>query len=425
MSKSLSERVGRTFDSFAVYNYRVFSCGQIISLCGTWMQTTAQGWLVLKLTNSAVALGTVVGLQYLPVAVFTLFGGVLADRLPKRRVLLGTQSLAAMQATLLAILVLTNTVQLWQIYALALLLGIIQAFDSPTRQAFVSELVGSSRLQNAVALNSTIFNTARIVGPALAGVFISLVGIGQAFLFNAFSFIPVIAALLLLRIGELHPSARPARGNVFRQVSEGVRYAVRTPSILVILLSLAVIGLLGYNYPLILPLLARFVLNSWATGLELLISAVGIGALMGAVVMASSRRASQRRVLTAAFIFSILLVAVGLSPTVPLTLVLLVGMGGVGIVYTSSSNSRLQSETPAPLRGRVVSLYLLLGVGTTPLSGFLVGVLSAWLGVQPTIVLLGLGCLVGVIAVLAYVWRSLSTTAILPRPIAAQSSVKE
>jgi hypothetical protein len=301
---SISERVGRTFDSFAVYNYRMFSASQLISLSGTWMQTTAQGWLVLKLTNSAVALGTVVGLQYLPVAIFTLFGGVLADRLPKRAVLVGTQSLAAMQALLLAILVLTNLVQLWQIYVLALLLGVIQAF-----------------------------------------------------LFNALSFIPVIAALLLLRRGELFPSARAPRDSVFRQVSEGVRYALRTPSILITLLALTVIGLLGYNYPIILPLLAKYVLHSGATGLGLLTSVVGIGALAGAVAMASSRRATQRRVLSAACIFFVLLMAVGVSASLPLTLVLLVGLGGVGIVYTSSSNIRLQTEAPAPLRGRVMYAY--------------------------------------------------------------------
>jgi MFS family permease len=420
---SISERVGRTFDSFAVYNYRMFSASQLISLSGTWMQTTAQGWLVLKLTNSAVALGTVVGLQYLPVAIFTLLGGVLADRLPKRVVLVGTQSLAAMQALLLAILVLTNLVQLWQIYVLALLLGIIQAFDSPTRQAFVSELVGSDRLQNAVALNSTLFNTARIVGPALAGLVISLISIGQAFLFNALSFIPVIAALLLLRRGELFPSARAPRDSVFRQVSEGVRYALHTPSILITLLTLTVIGLLGYNYPIILPLLAKYVLHAGATGLDLLTSAVGIGALAGAVAMASSRRATQRRVLSAACIFSILLMAVGVSASLPLSLVLLVGLGGVGIVYTSSSNTRIQAEAPAPLRGRVMSLYLLLGVGTTPISGFLVGACSARFGVQPTIVLLGIGCLVGVIAVLAYVWKSVSAR--VPRPVAALPAMEE
>lgn len=416
---NISRRLGRTFDSFAVFNYRVFSFGQIISLCGTWMQTTAQGWLVLKLTNSAVALGTVVGLQYLPIALFTLFGGVLADRLPKRTVLLGTQSLAALQAALLATLVLSNRVQLWQVYALALLLGLIQAFDSPTRQAFVSELVGRDRLQNAVALNSTIFNTARIVGPALAGIVISVIGIGQAFLFNTLSFLPVIAALLLLRTGELHVSARPARENVFRQVGQGIRYAVRTPSLFIILLALAIIGTLGYNYPIFLPLLARFVLHAGAAGLGLLTSAVGLGALAGAVVMASARSATQRRVLVAGFLFSVLLISVGLSHFLPLTLLLLASMGGAGIVYTSSTNTRLQTQTPGPLRGRVMSLFLLLGAGTTPVGGLIVGVFSAWFGVQPTIVLMGLGCLVGVIAVVAYACRMAATRpAAIPNPTA-------
>jgi MFS family permease len=422
-SMSISERVGRTFNSLAVYNYRLFSASQLISLSGTWMQTTAQGWLVLKISNSAVALGTVVALQYFPIALLTLFGGALADRLPKRTVLVGTQSLAATQALLLALLVLTNMVHLWQLYVLALLLGTINAFDSPTRQAFVSELVGPDRLQNAIALNSSLFNTARIVGPALAGIVISVVGIGPAFLFNALSFIPVIAALLLLHREELHTSAHAVRNNIFRQVGEGIRYAVRTPNILIVLLALAFIGTLGYNYPIVLPLLAKFVLQAGATGLGALTSAVGVGALMGAIVMASARRASEQRVLVAGLLFSILLMAVGLSDDLPATLLLLAAMGGAGIVYTSSSNTRLQSLTPGPLRGRVMSLYLLLGVGTTPIGGFLVGVLSARFGVQLTIALMGAGCLLGIIAVIAYARRTGSSPTL--GRVEAQLSVDE
>ncbi|MBA3824056.1 MAG: MFS transporter [Ktedonobacterales bacterium] len=420
---SIPQRMGRTFDSLSIYNYRLFWFSQLISVSGTWMQTTAQAWLVLKLTNSSVALGTVVLLQFLPVTVFTLFGGVLADRLPKRAVLLGTQSVAAVQALLLAILVITNTVQLWQIYGLALLLGIVNAFDTPTRQSFVSELVGPARLPNAVALNSTLFNAARIVGPALGGIIISVVDIGQAFLFNAISFVPVLAALLLMRAAEFHASARPARGNIFRQVGEGIRYAVRTPSVLIILLTMAVVGTFGYNYNTILPLLAKYVLHAGATGLGLLTSAVGIGSLVAALVVAATHQATQRVLLAAAFIFSLLLMAIGFSPSLPLTLVLLVLMGIAGIVYTASSNSNLQMNTPGPLRGRVMSLYILLFMGTTPIGGFLVGVLSARIGVQPTIVLMGAICLVGVVAACGYAWLSGRVRA--RNTIVAQPSLNE
>lgn len=265
--------------------------------------------------------------------------------------------------------------------------------------------------------------TTRIVGPALGGVVISLIGIGQAFLCNALSFIPVITALLLLRTGEFYASARSARGNIFRQVGEGIRYAVHTPSILIILLTVTIIGTFGYSYPVILPLLAKYVLHAGATGLGMLTSAVGIGSLVGAVVMAATRGASQRSLLGTTLVFSVVLLAVGVSSSLPLTLVLLVMLGSVGIVHTSSSNSSLQLHAPGPLRGRVVSLFLLLGVGTTPIGSFLVGVLSARFGVQPTIVLLGVVCLVGSIAVCAYAWWS--TTTLHQRSAAPQTPVGE
>jgi MFS family permease len=407
---NLSSRLSHTFDSLSIYNYRLFWFGQLISLSGTWMQTTAQAWLVLKLTNSPVALGTVTFLQFVPITILTLFGGVLADRLPKRTVLLFTQSVAMLQAFLLAILVMTNSVQLWQVYLLALLLGIVNAFDNPTRQAFVSELVGKNYLQNAIALNSSLFNTARVIGPALGGVVISIVGIGQAFLFNAISFLPVIVGLLLMRSGEFYDTERSRRGNIFRQVAEGIQYAVRTPKVFLILLTMAIVGTFGYNYGTILPLLARYVLNAGAVGLGILTSAVGIGSLAAALGVASARRISEVTLLSAGFIFSVLLILVGISSWLPLTLILLIFMGAVGIVYTASSNTGLQLNTPGELRGRVMSLYFLLFAGTTPIGGFLIGVLAARLGVQPAITLMGAICTIGVVAASGYAWQNRSRT---------------
>lgn len=403
---SLRTGVNRTFESLTIYNYRIFWLGQLVSMSGTWMQTTAQAWLVLKLTNSPVALGTVTMLQFLPITLLTLFGGVLADRFPKRAVLVGTQSLAALQAVVLTVLVLTNTVQLWHIYLLALLLGIVNAFDNPTRQAFVSELVGKDNLPNAIALNSSLFNSARIVGPALGGIVISVFGIGQAFLFNAISFLPVIVGLLLLRLREFYPAQRSKRGNVFRQVGEGIHYATHTPNIFVIMITMAVVGTFGYNYSTILPLLAKYVLNAGAVGLGVLTSAVGVGSLVAALGVASARRTSQKVLLGAALIFSVILLLVGFSSSLPLTLVLLALMGAVGIIFTATANTRLQMSAPGELRGRVLSLYFLLFAGTTPIGGFLVGVLAARYGVQTTVALMGILCIVGVAGAIIYAWRS-------------------
>jgi len=425
-------RLGRTFESLTIFNYRVFWLGQLVSVSGTWMQTTAQAWLVLKMTNSPLALGTVTMLQFLPVTLLTLFGGVLADRLPKRKVVFCTQMVAALQALLLAVLVLTNTVQLWQIYALALLLGVVNAFDNPTRQAFVVELVGREHLQNAIALNSSLFNSARVIGPAIGGIVITAVGIGQAFLFNGLSFIPLIVGLLFLRPGQFYAVPQPQRGNIFRQLGAGVRYAAGTPEVLLILMTMAVMGTFGYNFSTILPLIAKYVLHAGAFGLGILTSALGVGSLIAALGVASARRTShavllvpqdgsfsarsawccmcqgpasrlrflrnvfRRMVLGAAALFSVVLLLVGLSPWLPLTLALLVLLGAASIVFSASANTRLQLTAPPELRGRVMSLYFLLFAGTTPIGGFLVGVLATRMGVGATTVLFGAICLLGV-----------------------------
>lgn len=389
-------RLNRTFSSLAIYNYRMFWLGQLVSLSGTWMQTTAQAWLVLKLTNSPVALGTVTVLQFLPVTLLTLFGGVFADRLPKRTVIICTQSIAMMQALLLAFLVLTNLIQVWQIYLVALVLGIVNAFDNPTRQAFVVEMVGPEHLQNAIALNSSLFNAARIIGPALGGVVISTVGIGQAFLLNGLSFIPVLAGLVLMRPDEFFIGARAARERVFKQLGDGLRYAANTPDVLLTLIAVGVLGTFGYNFTTILPLITKYVLHGGADVLGLLTSAMGVGSLASALAVAGARRASLKRLLGAAAIFSVLLILVGLSRWLPLTIVLLLMMGVLSIVFSAGANTQLQLSTPAHLRGRVMSLYFLLFAGSTPLGAASVGLLAERWNVQAAIVLMGLICVAGV-----------------------------
>lgn len=403
---SILRKFSHTFESLTIYNYRLFWFGQLISLSGTWMQTTAQAWLVLKLTNSPVALGTVIFLQFLPITILTVFGGVFADRLPKRAMLLGTQSISTIQALLLAALVITNRVQLWEIYVLALLLGVVNAFDTPTRQAFVSELVGKDHLPNAIALNSTLFNTARIVGPAVGGIVISTIGIGQAFLLNGISFLPAISGLMLMRSQKFYTVPQPQHGNIFRQVAEGIRYSIKTPNVFLIMLVMAVVGTFGYNYSTILPLIAKYVLNIGAVGLGMLTSAVGIGSLIAALIVASSRHTSERVILSSALLFSLMLLLTGLSSWLPMTLILLGLMGATGIIFTANANTGLQMSTPGELRGRVMSLYFLLFAGTTPIGGFLVGFLSERLGVQPTVTLMGVLCVTGVIMAILYAWRT-------------------
>ncbi|MGH2389531.1 MAG: MFS transporter [Chloroflexota bacterium] len=389
-------RLNRTFSSLAIRNYRLFWLGQLVSLSGTWMQTTAQAWLVLKLTNSPVALGTVTVLQFLPVTLLTLFGGVLADRLPKRTVIICTQSISAVQALLLAFLVLTSLIQVWQIYIVALVLGMVSALDNPTRQAFVVEMVGPEQLQNAIALNSSLFNAARIIGPALGGVVISTVGIGQAFLLNGLSFIPVLAGLILMRPEEFFIGARAARERVFKQLGDGLRYAANTPDVLLTLIAVGVLGTFGYNFTTILPLITKYVLHGGADVLGLLTSAMGVGSLASALAVAGARRASLRRLLGAAAIFSVLLILVGLSRLLPLTIVLLLMMGVMSIIFSAGANTRLQLSTPAHLRGRVMSLYFLLFAGTTPLGAAAVGLLAERWNVQAAVVLMGVICVVGV-----------------------------
>ncbi|HEY8489676.1 MAG TPA: MFS transporter [Dehalococcoidia bacterium] len=392
----------RTFAALRVRNFRLFWCGQLLSLSGTWMQTVGQAWLVLDLTGSPLALGTVTMLQFLPILLFALIAGVFADRVPKRRFLLLTQSAAMLQALSLALLVATGTVQLWHVYVLAFLLGLTNAFDNPTRQAFVPEMVGRELVPNAVALNSSLFNSARIVGPAVGGVTIATVGIAGTFFLNAASFLPVLAALLLMRPAELYP-APPARdARVLAQLREGLGYAFRTPAVLLIVLLMGVLGTFGYNFNVALALLARYTLHAESVGFGFMTSAMGLGSLASAVALAYSGRATERRLLAGAAAFSVLLVLVGLSRWYPLTLLLLVCLGYASITFTATANSRLQMAAPDHLRGRVMSLYFLLFAGSTPIGSELLGFTAHALGVSAAIVIFGSVCAAGVGLALLY-----------------------
>jgi MFS family permease len=378
----------RTFLALRHRNFRLFWFGQLISLIGTWMQSIGQAWLVLQLTHSAWLLGVVGALQFLPVMLLSLFGGVLADRLPKRRVLLFTQSFAMLQAAVLWILVASGHIQIWEVLVLASLLGLTNSLDMPTRQAFVVEMVGREDLPNAIALNSSVFNMARVVGPGLGGLIIAFLGIAPLFLLNAVSFIPVIIGLAMIRMSDLHAQAKHTQTSVetskqstFQSLREGLTYVVHTPSVLLIIAVIGVISLFGINFNVILPLFATDVLNSGAIGFGFLSAAFGLGSLFSALWLAwGNRKPSVHYLLLAALAFCILEILFALSHLFVLSLILIAFVGFALIAFSANSNTALQTVTPDHLRGRVMSVYMVVFAGSVPLGNLFTGGLAHFYG---------------------------------------------
>ncbi|HEU5423952.1 MAG TPA: MFS transporter [Nitrolancea sp.] len=395
----------QTFRALRNRNYRLFWSGQVISSVGTWMQRIALAWLVLKLTNSPLDLGLVTTFQTLPVLLFALFGGVIADRVAKRRLLLITQSVMLLQASVLALMTAAGMDNLYAIYVLAAILGTASALDNPARQAFVKELVGPDDVANAVALNSIVFNTARLIGPALGGVTIAAVGVTGCFTLNALSFLAVLGGLIMMRPADFYELARPPRGKVLRQIAEGVQYAVRTPDIAVVLLLMLVIGTFGYNFTVILPLIATYVLHAGPVGFGTLTSSMAIGSLVAALGIAYTGRVSQRTLLAGASGFSGLLLLLAVSDRWPTTIAILIALGLFSIIFTATANSRLQLVTPPELRGRVMSLYTLLFMGSTPIGSLVIGAMADHQGVRLAVGELAILCWLGVLAGLLYLRR--------------------
>ena len=375
--------VARTFRSLHTRNYRLFFIGQIVSMSGTWMQSVAQGWLVYRLTGSAFALGITAALQFGPVLFVGAWGGLLADRVDKRRLLMTTQSLATMLALVLGVLTATGVVQVWMVYLLAVFTGCVNAIDNPSRQSFVFEMVGREDLANAVGLNSVIINSSRIVGPALAGLLIATVGLSPCFFANAASFLFVIGALVVMRPEELHRGqpVRRAKG----QLREGLRYAWTTPELRVPLLLMAAVGTFGYNFSVILPVMAREAFGRGGGTYGALASTMGAGALIGALVVAGRARPTRRLLVGSTLAFGACAVLVGLAPTLPLALAALVPMGGFAIVFVSTTNALLQLNSAAELRGRVMALWSVVFLGSTPIGGPLTGALASWFGPRVTL----------------------------------------
>lgn len=403
----LGARLARGFRALEVRNYRLYWCGQLISQTGSWMQTTAQAWLVFQITRSPLALGLVATLQFLPIMLLSLAGGVISDRLPKHRLVLATQVAGLVQSLIFGTLVLAGAVQLWHIYVLAALLGVINAIDNPARQTFAAELAGREHLANAVALNSMLFNGARIVGPALAGLLIARVGIAPALYLNTLSFVGMIAALLLMDPATFLRPAQPTGGRARGGLAEGLAYVWRTPTVLQIMIVVAAIGGFGYNFSVVLPLLAGFVLHTDASGFGGLSAFLGVGALLGAISTAYARQITLRRLIGGSACFSVLLGALALSTSLPLSAALLVALGFAGILFSTSANTLLQLRAPDALRGRVMGLYMLLFAGSTPIGSFLIGALSSLVGVPATLLACAGLCLLGVGGALLYRWRTL------------------
>ena len=394
--------LSRGFHSLKVRNFRLFIIGQIMSLTGSWMQTTAQAWLVLQLSNSPLALGFVTTLQFLPVTLLSLYGGVLADRIPKRRALIVTQALLLVQAVIFGILVGSGTIQLWQIYVLAVGQGIVTAIDTPVRQAFVAEMVGREELVNAVALNSMTFNGARIVGPALAGLVIAQFGIAPALYLNALSFIAVLIALFMMNEKALFFVANAPKGSAWNNLKEGLSYTWNTPEVLIMIILLAAIGTFGYNFTVTLPLIADFVVHTDAQGFGALSSFLGIGSLIAAIYTAYVRELKLRRVLLGAASFCFLLALTAIIPVFAVSALILTALGAAAIIFSTSTNSMLQLNTPDHLRGRVMSLNVLLIMGSTPIGAFLIGLLSQSLGVPAAILTCAFLCALGVVVAVVY-----------------------
>lgn len=394
----------RQFSSLRTYNYRLYFFGQMVSLVGTWMQRTGQAWLVIRITDSPRALGTTVTLQFLPIMLFTLFGGVVADKVDKLKLLKVTQSLALVQAAILGVLVSTGTVELWHVYVLALFLGCVNAMDGPVRQSFVVELVGREQLVNAVALNSTTFNVARILGPAAAGVTIGALGIAAAFWINAASFIGVLLAYHLMRTSQLYRGdRRPLKGGVASQVSEGIRYAAKTPSIAFILILVGFIGTFAFNTIAVIPLVAEFILHSDAAGFGFLTSCMGAGSLVSALVLAATGRSTRRVLWASAIAFVGIFGAIAMSESYALTAGLIVLWGMAGVAFSTNANTTLQLLAPEEMRGRVISMYQLLFAGSTPVGSYLTGVLSERIGVRDAILIEAAICVAGIL-VAAFYW---------------------
>ncbi|MFD9570798.1 MFS transporter [Streptomyces sp. NPDC059982] len=370
-SAAPADRKNSMFSSLRIRNYRLFATGQAVSNTGTWMQRIAQDWLVLSLTGSASAVGITIALQFLPMLLFGLYGGVLADRLPKRPLLIATQGAMGLTGVALAVLTLAGHVHVWHVYLAAFVLGLVTVVDNPARQTFVPEMVGPSQLANAVSLNSANFQSARLVGPAIAGVLITAVGSGWAFLLNGLSFAAPIAALLMMRTAELHPVAPQPRAK--GQLREGLRYVAGRPELIWPIVLVGFIGTFGFNFPIWLSAYVSEVFHGDAGTYGLFNTLIAAGSLAGALLAARRGRARLRLLVAAAALFGSLLLVTAYAPGFWLFAALLVPVGMFGLTVNVVANSSVQLATDPEMRGRVMALFMMVFTGGTPVGAPLVG----------------------------------------------------
>ncbi|WP_345355938.1 MFS transporter [Actinoallomurus liliacearum] len=387
------------FRSLRNRNYRLFAGGQVVSNTGTWMQRVAQDWLVLDLTHgSGAALGITTGLQFLPLLLFGLYGGVLADRYRKRRVLMVTQAVMGALALVLGLLALTGTAQVWHVYALAFGLGMATVVDNPTRQTFAVEMVGPADLSNAIALNSAIFNMARILGPAVAGVLIAAIGTAPVFLVNAGSFGAVLLGLYLMREDELHLKAPVPRAK--GQLREGLQYVRQRRDLVMVLTLVLFVAAFGMNFQMTTALMSRQVFHSGASSFGFASTMLAVGALSGSLLAARRRNLRMRLLFGAATLFAVLEIASGLMPNYVSFLVLLVPTGMALLTFNTAANAVMQLSVPAEMRGRVMGLYMLVFAGSSPIGSPLIGWLAEIFGPRSSLIIGGVVSLAAVIGVI-------------------------
>ena len=389
--------------AFRVPEFAWYWGSQLLSGMGTWSQAIAQAWLVMELSGSqsraAVWLGTITMLQFLPLLIFAPFGGVVADRVSRRRLLVVTQSAASLQALLLAMLVYFGAARLWQVGILAFALGTTNAFNNPAQQAFIPELVGRPLVADAVALNSVQFNSARMIGGAIGGIAVAAWGISGALLMNAASFVPAIVVLALIRPAYTVKRS-PAKGEaVLAQLRTGFSYAITTVAVRRVVLLFGVASLIGLNWQVVLPLVARYIVHRQVTGFGTLMAAFGVGALIAAILQARDRRVSEQRLVIGGVALGVSLMLLGWSHWYLLSLVLVAGGGAASIVVSVTANTRLQLLVPDNLRGRVMGIYVLLMGGTTPIGSYVLGQVSGGFGPAVGILAFGVATVVAVAAI--------------------------
>lgn len=380
--KSVKYKMDDAFPALTHSNFRYFWTGQCISLIGSWMQNTTQGWLVLKITqeNSSFLLGLVNAVQFTPIMIFSLFAGVIIDKLPKKKILLFTQTSLMIIAVIQSLLIWTNSIKYWHLIILSLCIGIINSIDLPTRQSFVIEMVGKKDLMNAIALNSSIFNAARVLGPSIAGVVIAYFGMEFCFFVNAISFIPVIYGITKIKIENKNTILQ--KKNVFFEIKEGLTYISKSFTLISTLTLITVLGIFAFNYNILIPVFAVNVLGLSSKEYGLLMSSLGIGSLIGALSMATKSKNGPKKLILyiSSFMVCILLMVIGLTKVYYTTAIFLAIIGAFNVIFSTTANSTIQLNSKDEFRGRVMSVYTLLFAGVTPFGSLFTGFIAESFG---------------------------------------------